>query len=145
VRLLLDTDSRALVGHLVVYPRRWWPWRRGRQFAAYEAPDASLVFCGRIVGWPVGMTTVQDADGHLVALVRGNYILSPGGALLAYYQPEPASRRSLFLGPDGLEIARWEVEGTGTALHFGPAVQEEPFTKMGLLAAVLTVPGSKPG
>jgi hypothetical protein len=137
VRLLLDADSRELVGHAALYPRGWWPWRRGRRFAAFEAPDASLVFTGRAAGWPEWTTTVTDADGHPVALVRGAYVLTPGGEFLAYRQPRAGGRGGAFLGADGHAIAHWEAEGVGTRLRFGPELQDDPFTKMGILAAVI--------
>ena len=139
VRVVLDAQGRELVGHVAVYPRRWRPWRRGRRFAAYEVPDASLVFTGRITGWPGWTTTVEDADGHRVALVRGAYVLSPAGGLLAYHEPARDHRGGRFLAGDGREVAHWRADGGGTLMHFRPAVRGKPFVKMGLLAAVLTL------
>src|SRR5688572_5327429 len=34
VRLVLDADSRTVLGHLTIRPRGWWPWPRGSDFAA---------------------------------------------------------------------------------------------------------------
>jgi hypothetical protein len=56
---------------------------------------------------------------------------------LAYHEPGPDTRGGRYLGPDGREVALWRTEGIGTLLRFRSAVQEQPFVKMGLLAAVL--------
>src|SRR5262245_20823874 len=103
VRVVLDPESQELVGHVVVHRRSWRPWRRGRPFAAYESPDASLVFNGLILGWPERVTTVQDADARLVAVVRDGSVLSPGGGVLAGHRPGAPGGSGRFLGRDGRE------------------------------------------
>jgi hypothetical protein len=136
VRAILDAASRELLGHLTLHSRRW-PWGRGRRFAAYEAPDASLLFTGSAVGWLRRTTAVEEADGHLVAVVRGDYLLSPAGGFLAVHQLAAHGRSGRFVGPTGADLAQWEANGVGTLIRFGPAVVDEPFVKMGLIAALI--------
>jgi hypothetical protein len=134
-----DAESRELVGHVAFYRRGWWPWLRPRRFAAYEAPDASLVFVGEITGWLDRMLTVRDADGNIVAYVREGYVLSPGGGALAHYQSVADRRRGSFLDPDGHELARWRVTESGTTVELLPVIQSEPFLAMGLFAAIVAM------
>jgi hypothetical protein len=137
VRVLLDPAGQEVVGHIVLPRRSWRPWRRGRPFAVYEAPDASLVCNGLILGWPERLTTVQDADARLVAVVRDGSIFSPGGGVWAVYRPATPGASGRFVGPGG-ELAHWEADRGGMTLRFGRSVQDEPFLKMGMLAVVLS-------
>ncbi len=136
VRLVLSADSQMLLGHLAFTPRRWWQWFHGPGFAAYEQPDASLVFTARRLGWLGGTLAVADADNRPVAVVYGAYVLSPAGAFWAYHQPGSHGTAGQLLSPAGEELARWEASGPGIVLRYLPAVREEPFLKMGILAAV---------
>jgi hypothetical protein len=90
-----------------------------------------------MTGWPEWTTTVQDADGNPVAFVRGTFILAPGGGWLAHHEPAPDYRGGRFLGPDRREVAQWRADSAGTLLQFQPAVRDQPFVKMALLAAML--------
>jgi hypothetical protein len=136
-RAVLDAESRQVLGHFTLHPKRRIPWGRGRHFTAYEAPDASLVFSGWAVGWLSRTTAVQDADSRLVAVVRGDYLLTPAGGFLAMHHREARGGAGRFVGPTGAALSDWRIEGVGTLIRFHPAVYEEPFVKMGLLAAVL--------
>src|SRR5581483_6944048 len=129
VRVVLDPDTRATLGY-VVQPARRWPWQRGRRFTVYEAPDASLVCTGWAVGWLWRTTAVHEADGNLVAVVRGDYILAPAGGLYAVHRPGPGGTSGQFIGPMGEELAAWDKDGVGTRIEFRTPIQDEPFVKM---------------
>src|SRR5947209_4918684 len=79
LRHVLDADDRTPLGHVAVTPGRWWRWPAGRRLAVYEGPDASLLFTARRFGWLRRQTAVAEADGRRVAVVRGRYVLGPGG------------------------------------------------------------------
>jgi hypothetical protein len=134
LRWVLAGDTRAPLGHIAGNPGRWWPWPAGARFAAYELPDVSLLFTARQTGWVRRRTVVVDADAFMVSVIRGPYVLCRGNRFAAYHRP--GSR--VFLGPEGIEIARWRPDGVGTLIEFGDGVRDDPFAKMGILAAVLT-------
>src|SRR4051794_33364789 len=96
-RWVLAADTREPLGHLAIAPARWWPWPAGRRIAAYEAPDWSLLFTARPSGWFRHQVAVADADGHVVATVRGQYVIGRGNRFVAYQE-----RPGYFVGPAGM-------------------------------------------
>jgi hypothetical protein len=134
-RAVLDAESRELLGHLTFDGSKWWG-RDSRSLAAFESPDAALVFRARPIGWFRRTTAVEDADGHLVAVVRGDDLLSRSGGFVARHQRAGAAGR--FVGPAGNVLAEWCADGVGTRVCFRPPIVGQPFAKMGVLAAILT-------
>jgi hypothetical protein len=136
VRAVLDAESLELLGHLTFAGSKWWWGRGSRRFTAFESPDAALVFRARLVGWFRRTTVVEDADGHLVAIVRGDDLLSRSGGFVARHQRTGAAGR--LVGPTGDVLAEWRADGVGTRVCFRPPIFGEPFAKMGVLAVILT-------
>ena len=83
LRRVLAPDTRQSLGHVAITPSRWLPWPAGRRVAAYEEPDASLLFTARQIRgfWPV--TTIAEADGNLVARMYGPTVMSPSYRFVA--------------------------------------------------------------
>lgn len=120
-RTLADADGRS-VG-FVDLARRWW----GRTLWVHEAFEEPVVFRLRRRWTPWPRWRVFDADGEEVGTV--------GGAWLCDRWGRPAFRRQgqRFDFPAGGPAAEWD----GERLALGPAVRDDPFWKMLLLAAVL--------
>lgn len=137
LRRVLAADTRDLLGHVAVTAGRWWPWPARRRIAAYEGPDASLLFTAKRVGWAWPVTAVAEADGNLVALIYGYTVSSAARRFLAQRRPGADWRAGTFVNRTGAEVVRWEADGAETILHFTAEVLNEPFVKMGMLAAVL--------
>jgi hypothetical protein len=132
LRWVLAGETREPAGHLAVTTAPWWRWPRGSRIAAYESPDCSLLFSARRVGWLRHRIVIADADGQLAALVRGPYVVDRRNRFVAY-----EARPGVFIGPSGVEVARCRADGLASSIEFGDAVRDEPFAKMGLLAASL--------
>ncbi len=137
LRRVLAADTREPLGHVAVAPGRWWPWPAGPRLAVYEAPDTSLLFTARRVGWLWPVTVVAEADGNAVAAVYGSYVSVPPRRVLAHHRRTAGGKAGAFALATGVVLARWETADGGTLVHFTADVGVEPFVKMGLLAAVL--------
>jgi hypothetical protein len=120
-------------------PSRWLPWPAGRRVAVFEETDASLLFTARRIHWLWPVVVVSEADGNLVARIHGPMVTSPSHRFLAQRSPAGTGRAGTFVSRSGAELIRWEAEGVGTVVHFIADVRHEPFVKMALLAAVLTL------
>jgi hypothetical protein len=137
LRRVLAAETREPLGHIAISPARRFPWPTGRRIAAYEMPDASLLFTARRAGWVWPFTTVAEADGNIVAIQYGETLASPSRRFLAQRDPASSGRAGRFANRAGTELIRWQPGGGGTLVHFLADVRSEPFMKMGLLAAVL--------
>jgi hypothetical protein len=135
LRHVLSTDNREILGHVAVIPGRWWPWPSAAEVAAFEAPDASLIFRARSMGWLRRVILVAEADGNPVGYVYDNRIVRPGGGLIALRRPGVAE--GIFVGSAGRRIAEWQAASGGVTVNFPEGSRNEPFTKMGILAAIL--------
>jgi hypothetical protein len=127
------------LGRIAAHCLRWWPWRVGVLISAWEGPDQSAVFTGRRAGWLPRDWDVLDADGRLVGLVRGAYLLGADGAIFGRLQPNPNPGSGAIIDPGGSAAARWSPEGPGTRIEFASNLEEQPFLKMTILIAVLIV------
>ncbi|HEX4590678.1 MAG TPA: hypothetical protein VH120_12150 [Gemmataceae bacterium] len=136
LRRVLDAESRDVLGHIAIQTGRRWFWPAGRRIAAFEAPDSSVLFVAKRVGWFWQATLVADADGKVVAFVYGHTVSSPTRNFLAHRDDSVDWRSGAFLGPAGTTLVRWGPERGGTAIRFSDQVRNEPFVKMGLLAAI---------
>jgi hypothetical protein len=137
LRRVLAADSREPLGHVALSPGRWWPWPAGRTIVAYEAPDSSLVFTARRLGWLRPTTVVTEADGHIVAFAYEDRVASPTYRFLARRDCPGGWRSGAFVASVGVTLFRWEPSGGGTVTHFAEETRNEPFLRMGLLAALL--------
>lgn len=108
-----------------------WSWWRGGVMAVHEAFEEPVVFrvrrCWSL--WP--RWSVVDADDELVGTVGGGRLVDLWGRV----QFRQLGRT--FVLPNGALAAEWR-EGQ---LLLQPAVRDEPFSKMLLLAAVLVSRG----
>jgi hypothetical protein len=82
-------------------------------------------------------TTVADADGFRVASIRGLNVYGRANHVVAIRHDAGDARAGVFVGPAGIDVGHWRPDGAGTVIEFADALRDEPFTKMGLLAAVL--------
>src|SRR5215207_10013244 len=114
LRWVLTGDARLPVGHVAVTPGRWWPWPAGRRARAYESPDNSLLFTAGQSGWLRWRVIVADADANPVAHVRGSYVIGRDNRFVGYRRPAVDGPGGLFIGPHGVEVARWGPDGVGT-------------------------------
>jgi hypothetical protein len=137
LRRVLAADTREPLGHVAISPARWFPWPAGRRIAAYEMPDASLLFTARRAGWVWPFTMVAEADSNVVAIQYGETLASPSRRFLARRDLSSTGPAGRFVNRAGGELIRWQAGGGGTLVHFLDDVRREPFIKMGLLAAVL--------
>ena len=137
LRHVLVADTRDPAGHVAVAPSRWWPWPASRRVAIYEGPDASLLFTAKRVGWLSPVTVVAEADGNVVALIYGRTVASAARRFLARRAGVAGWQAGSFVNRSGADLVRWEAEGAGTVAHFNDELRNEPFVKMGLLAAIL--------
>jgi hypothetical protein len=104
----------------------------------FETEDESLL-CTLACPWLVVRGwEVSDADEHLVGTVRGCLILDRIHHLLASVDRTEGSGHR-FLSPDGYELG-WLNPGAGDdQLDFAEHLAGDPFAKMMLLAAALTL------
>lgn len=112
-------------------------WLSGPILAAHEIEDDPLVFIVR-KSWAFSPRwEVQDADGHPVATVRGDWVLDIFDQCLARITRRPGEEGFRFCAQDGREMARVTQSGNDLQISFAAEVQGEPFIKMALLGAVL--------
>jgi hypothetical protein len=132
------TDGRLLgtVRWTVPPARSWFGWLRRPTLAVHESEDEPLVFTVRRLWSLAPRWEVSDADGHPVAILRRDWILTCFGDCLAWIQRE-SSHVARFCGPDGREVAQWHLSGGTQRLVFGLDIQEEPFIKMAVLGLVV--------
>jgi hypothetical protein len=137
LRWVLAADTRGPLGYVAVTPSRGWPWAARGGIAAYESPDGSLLFTARPSGWLRRRTVVSDPDGYRVASIRGPHVVGRSNRIVALRRDAAGARAGVFVGPLGIEVGHWRPDGTGTIIAFTDVLRDEPFVKMGLLAAVL--------
>jgi hypothetical protein len=115
----------------------WWRWLLTPVLEVHEAEDEPLL-CTLHRYWSLGTVwAVRDADGRAVASVRRGLIEDPLGRCLA--MPEAAAHGILFRDLERQELATLSQEGDGLLLTFTEELRGEPFAKMALLAAALTM------
>jgi hypothetical protein len=118
-------------------PGAWWRWLLAPVLEVHEAEDEPLL-CTLHRYWSLGTVwAVRDADGRAVATVRRGTIEDPLGRCLA--APESAVDLLVFRDLERQELATLRREPEGLLLSFTEEVRGEPFAKMALLAAALTM------
>jgi hypothetical protein len=113
----------------------WWR-RLGRPvLEVHEQEDQPLLFTVRRC-WTLWTSyEVCDADDRHVGYVLGATLYDRSGRKLAVRRASETG--TLFQDPTGLPLARWESGPESDVFAFLPEVQDNPFSKMVLLAAVL--------
>lgn len=112
--------------------RRWFGWL---VLEVLESEDESLLFT-LARGWrPWPGWDVYDAEGRFVGSFHRQVIRDPLGGRFAKWRPATGQ----FLGPQGYEVGVLAPSDTDLQLTFSPAIKENPFAKMILLAAALIV------
>jgi hypothetical protein len=79
--------------------------------------------------WP--RHEVRDADGELVGVLAGQWLLD------RWQRAVMRLRGMEFVDVQGAVLARWDRRDGAVRLELLPAVQDEPFAKMLILAASL--------
>lgn len=123
-------------------PRRRRFWERafgGPLLEVHEHEDGSLLCTiRRGLLWPY-RRLVYDADGFLVGAVRGRRLEDPPGRVFAVRRPNPDGAGEVFLDADGRTLAALRQEKEGVSVAFAEAITGDPFAKMLVLAAALSL------
>jgi hypothetical protein len=168
-RNILDMVTLQRLGFAVWQEgRRWWTrWLSSPRVEIYETEDASLV-CSAQARWGwVRHWEVLDSEHLLVGMFRsdpqlaqipqilvgrirdarrgwrqryhGTLIEDRYGQLLAWIEEPRAHEPARLLLPDGSEIGTVRSAGPNQHVHFDPVETGNPFVRMVVLAALLTV------
>jgi hypothetical protein len=139
-RLVVEPETREVLGFACWQPLAlgsWWGWLQAPVLEIHEAEDEPLLFTLHRY-WSLGTVwAVRDADGRAVASVRRGFVEDPLGRCLA--APEPASEAIHFRDLERQELGTLSREPDGLVLRFTDELRGEPFAKMALLAAALTM------
>jgi hypothetical protein len=138
VRAILAADTGQPQGFACWRSRAGLPWwrRLGRSvLEVREQEDQPLLFTVRRCWtlWP--NYEVRDAEDRLVGYLVGTTLYDRSGQKLAVRCSSETG--TLFQDGNGLPLAQWESRPENDQLAFLPDVQDNPFSKMMLLAAVL--------
>lgn len=110
-------------------------WLARARLEVVETDDESLLFTARQGFWKATWV-VEDADGRLVGSVTGQEALDQQGRLLGGLSTTPHGLGRL-LYEDGRELASWSASAGGLLLNFGELLDNNPFARMVLLAALI--------
>jgi hypothetical protein len=108
--------------------RRGWLWPLVEVREQEESPLVCTIR-RRVTLWP--RHDVRDADGELVGVLAGRWVLDRWQRLAFRV------RGKEFADAQGDVLGRWAERDGELRLELLPAVQHEPFTKMLILAALL--------
>jgi hypothetical protein len=138
VRAITAADTGRPEGFACWRSRAGEPWwrRLGRPVLEIrEHEDQPLLFTVRRCWslWP--NYEVRDADDRLVGFVLGSALYDHAGRSLA--TRHEANGAAVFHDVRGEPLAHWQPGPDCDSLAFLPPVQDNPFVKMVLLAAVL--------
>lgn len=110
-------------------------WLARARLQVVEMDDESLLFTARQGFWKTSWV-VEDADGRLVGTVAGAEALDQQGRLLGRLTTSDHGLGRLVY-EDGRELASWTASAGGIQLTFGDLLDNNPFARMVLLAALL--------
>jgi hypothetical protein len=119
-------------------PLRWLTWP---VLEVHEADDEPLVFTVQRVWAIAPCWEVSDADGHPVGWFRERLIQDRSQRTWARIERREDGTETHFRGPDGTEWGTLMHKNTVVELGFSLALDGEPFAKMLLLGAALTMTG----
>jgi hypothetical protein len=146
-RLITDPATGAPLG----FARRHCPtgsrwWQRLRPvLAVHEHEDEPLVFTVRRCWTLLPVREVREAEGRRIGLLQGTLIQDGFGQNLAVRLWGPDRKRTVYRGPDGLDLAELAPGASGLCLTFPEALDSDPFLKMLLLAAALSLEETRRG
>jgi hypothetical protein len=140
-RNVIDPGSRKVLGFACAFESATWPgirWLARRVMEVYETEDASLV-CTMSRSWALAWGwNVKDADDRRVAVVHKRVIVQSTGRVLAVTELPAGLASGRFLNPRGMELGSFCTGTEGTSLTLAPILEGDPFSRMALLAAVLS-------
>lgn len=114
-------------------------WLAGPAEVVREAEDMPLLMTMRRVWRWSRCWTVRDADDRLVGRIYARQMVNTRGQVVATLEGQPPDM-TRFLGLDGRELASSHSRSDGTrVLHFADTPENNPFTRMLLLGAVLAL------
>lgn len=122
----------------LIPPRPGWRgWFRLPILEIVESEDESLLCTLRRSWRLLPSWDVLDADGRFVGSTRWGILYDPLGRRFAEFLPPVGDHVGSFLDPSGQHVGSLIRKDGALQLAFGPAIQEEPFAKMMVLAAAL--------
>jgi hypothetical protein len=135
----------AVSGQPVGFARRleqgsWWSWWCSG-LAVHEEEDQPLVFTIKRRFILMKRREVVDADGELVGTVALPWLLDRWGKPVVEVRPRH-STSGAFLA-NGSVVGEWSLQEGSLRLAFMPAIMDEPYLKMLLLAAILQAPSEQ--
>jgi hypothetical protein len=105
----------------------------------YETEDASLLCTVHGRRWR-RLWRVQDSEGRHVGVIDGAVLLDAEGRRLGLRRAAAGNSGNV-VSPGGLELASFAPGERGLLVSFTAAVEGDPFARMILLAAALTLGG----
>jgi hypothetical protein len=140
-RPILDLQSRQQLGLVRKTPAAGWPILRwlGRQvWQVLETEDESLLLTLHCPWGLVRPWEARDADDHLVCTLNGGEIFDATGCRRVR-SCHNGSGQVYFRCKEGIELASCTAGPEGLDLRFAPVIDMDPYAKMALLAAALTI------
>lgn len=136
-REVADPESGRLLG-FVHRPNRPFAWLTRQADEIHESEDDSLLATLWRPWFVIRSWEIYDAENKRRGIVYGPSVLDGAGHRLARLEPAPDRRSGRFVDADGKELATLERRGEEALLGFTGAM--DPFTRMALLAAALSLP-----
>jgi hypothetical protein len=141
VRPVLDAASRQFLGFAAATPARGraLAWFRRMGLEVYESDDASLLF--RIYPpWLFSWTwDVFDAEQRHIGIIFRGMLFDTSGERFGLLSLSSAGDRGKFVNGSGVDLAAFELRDDDIYLHFRRSVEGQPFVRMILLGAVLSI------
>jgi hypothetical protein len=118
----------------------WLRWTSRPVWEILEAPDESLLMTLHGSWMWQRSWEVYDAEPRLVGTLRGGRIFNHDDRPWAELRPHPERSAGRFVSAQGLELASFHWDAQGTLLAFQPLLEGDPFAKMLVLAATISLP-----
>src|SRR5579864_3784775 len=116
----------------------WLSWL-GRQVQEVLETDDDCLLMTLRRPWGLARTwEIFDAEERRVGILFRNLLLDGEGRHVAHARHNKDHRSGSFCDPDGSELGTFAVQESATLLAFSPTLEDNPFTRMILLGAVLS-------
>src|SRR5262249_51558777 len=119
----------------------WLSWLTRPPLTVHESDDEPLLFTVHRLWGFLPAWEGFEADGHRVGRFNGTMLEDRYVNRLATVEAPDSAAAGCLRDPAEDELVRWSRTAEGVELTFLPAVAEDPFVKMVMLAAVLELTG----